>query len=220
MADYDSSLPIRTEVNTSTSDVQFSIADGTVNTQLWNIDASGIGQVNLNDGTNALAIDSNGGITTVVTDGTDTIAIDTSGNLSTIITDGTDTVEVNTDGSINVNVVESSAGDQKHLYNTAVGVAPATPTVVVTTAVTALKTFLLKAVGVASSGKAKFELKAGTPSSETVRAVLFLNTAAGFGEFTFPSPIEIAAGDNILVSGTNTDKGNQDLYAWINGSEV
>jgi hypothetical protein len=53
-----------------------------------------------------------------------------------------------------------------------------------------------------------------------VRAVLFLKTAAGFGEFTFPSAIEVVAGDNILVTGTNLDKANQDLYAWINGTEV
>jgi len=221
MADYASSLPVRTELlNATGADTQIAIADGTNDAQLWNIDANGIGQVNLNDGTNALAIDANGGITTVVTDGTDTIAIDTNGNLSTKITDGTSTLDVNTDGSINVNVVQSTAGDQKHIYNTLSPAVPATPATVVTYTVTALKTFLLKGVGFASSGKAKFILKAGTPSSETTRAVAFLTTATGFGELTFSSQIEVAAGDNILIVGENLDKQNQDLYAWINGQEV
>jgi hypothetical protein len=216
MADYDSSLPVRTE---NPADVAATIVDST-GANNWAIDGNNIGQVNLNDGTNALVIGANGEITSIVSDGTNTIVIDASGNLSTIITDGTSTLDINTDGSINVNVVESTVGDQRHVYNTATGVAPNTPTTVVTTAVTTAKTFILKAVGVASSGKAKFELKAGTPSSETVRAVLYLNTAAGFGEFTFPSAIEVVAGDNILVTGTNLDKANQDLYAWINGTEV
>jgi hypothetical protein len=221
MADYASSLPVRTEVlNATGADVQVAIADGTTGTQLWNIDANGIGQVNLNDGTNALTIGSNGEITTIVSDGTDTIAIDSNGNLSTIITDGTDVMDVNTDGSINVNVVESTQGDQVHAYNTLSPAAPATPATVVTYTVTALKTFLLKGCGFAASGKAKFTLKAGTPSSETTRAVAFLTTAQGFGELTFSSQIEVIAGDNILIVGENMDKQNQDLYAWINGTEV
>lgn len=221
MADYASSLPVRTEVLNSTgADIQVSIADGTNASQLWNIDTNGIGQVNLNDGANSLVIDANGGITTTVTDGTDTIAIDASGNLSTIVTDGTDTLDINADGSLNVHVLDTTAGDQVHVFNTLSPAVPNTPANVVSYTVTALKTFLLKGVGFAGSGKAKFELKAGTPSSETTRAVGFVTTAAGFGELTFSSQIEVAAGDNIIVVGTNMDKANQDLYAWINGTEV
>ena len=37
MADFDSSLPVRTEINNSVSDGQWSIADGETNTYLWEI---------------------------------------------------------------------------------------------------------------------------------------------------------------------------------------
>lgn len=106
MADYDSSMPVQTLDN---SDVVVRIADGTTDTQLWNVDANGIGQVNLNDGTNSLTLGANGEITTIVTDGTNTIAIDASGNLSTIITDGTNTMNVDANGNTG-NVIYDSTG--------------------------------------------------------------------------------------------------------------
>jgi hypothetical protein len=277
MADYDSSLPVRTETD---GDVVSKIVDG-AGANTWAIDANNIGQVNLNDGTNALAIGANGELTTIVTDGTDTIAIDTNGNLSTLITDGltnlvidqnsgsayvaivdsdgdmaqvttsgqlhtviydgagtnswvvdgngigqvnlsdgTDTLDINTDGSLNVNVVQSTVGDDIHVYNTSAAVAPAGVSTVITYTVSTGKTLLLKSVEASGSGKAKVEVLAGTPSSETVRAVFFISTSNGFGQIVFPQPIEVIAADNVLVTMTNRDNQSQDLYAFINGSEV
>lgn len=218
MADFASSLPTRTEINNSTSDMQISIADGTTNTQLWEIDANGVGQVNLTDGTNDLVINSDG--TIGVGDGTEQLLINTDGSISTQLTDGTDALNINSDGSLNVVVSNSTAGDEIHEYATSATVAAGNTVTVITYTVTALKTLLLKTVEAAASGKAKVVVLAGTPSSETVRAVFFISTASGFGQIHFDQPIEVAAGDNVLVTMTNNDNQSQDLYAFINGSEV
>lgn len=205
MADYDSSLPIRTEAN---ADVVASISDSTGANQ-WVIDVNGIGQVNLNDGTNALVIDANGAIAVTFSPGN-----------SIEITDGTDTLEVNADGSINVVVQDQVAGAEVHVFGTAAAGVPGTPNTVVNYTVTALKTLQLKAVQAAASGKFKAELKAGTPSSETTRAVWFGSTSTGTEELTFPQPIEVIAGDKVLLIITNRDNANADVYGFINGNEI
>lgn len=232
MADYDSSLPIRTETD---GDAVVKIGDGTTPAQYWAIDANGIGSVNLNDGTNTLVINANGSltaqitdgtnalvigangeVTAIVTDGTNTIAIDASGNVSSLITDGTDQLEVNADGSINVIVQNSVSGGEVHAYGTVAALVPATPTTVATFTTTALKTFRLMAVQAAASGKFKAEVKV---NAVTV-AVFFGSTAEGSVELTFPQPIEVAAGLVTIVEMTNRDKQNADAYAFINGVEV
>jgi len=239
MADYDSSLPVRTETD---GDIGARIVDST-NTYVWSIDANGIGQVNLNDGTNSLVLNTDGSVlaqitdgtnalvigasgelTTIVTDGTDTIAIDGSGNLSTLVTDGTDTLEVNADGSINVVLQSTVSGGEVHAYDTLAALAPNTPTDVVTYTVTGGKTLRLMAVQGAASGAFKCEVfagvTAGTPPTATPVAVFFGSTAGGSIEHTFPQPIEIAAGLDVVLKFTNRDKQNMDVYGFINGNEV
>lgn len=178
MADFDSSLPVRTE---NDGDVVAKIVDST-NAFTWLIDANGIGQVNLNDGTNELTI--------------------------------------NSDGSINVNVVQAVVGDEKHIYDTATAIAPNTPTDVVDYTVTAATTFILKQVFAACAGKSKVEVLVGPSGSEVSQAVAFISTANGNVDIKFAQPIEVAAGDKILVTMTNKDNANTDLYAFINGNEV
>ena len=184
MADYDSSLPVRSETNNSTSDVQVSIADGATATDLWDIGSDGRGEVNILD------------------------------------TDG-DELVVNPDGSINTNVISTTVGTDVHDYATSAAVAVDTPTDVVSYTVTTAKTLLLKSVQASSSGKAKVEVKAGTPASEATVAVFFISTSSGYGELTFPQPIEVAGDDNVLVTITNIENAQaQDLYAYINGVEL
>jgi len=184
MADYDSSLPVRSELNNSTSDIQTSISDGATNTQLWEIDSTSRGSVNVNDA------------------------------------DG-DELAVNPDGSINVNQVSTTVGTDVHEYATSAAVAVDTPTDVVSYTVTTAKTLLLKSVQASASGKAKVEVKAGTPASEATVAVFFISTASGYGVLEFPQPIEVAGDDNVLVTMTNTENAQaQDLYAYINGVEL
>ena len=185
------------------------IADGTTNTQLWNIDTNGIGQVNLSDGTNSLAIGTSGEIT-VVFDPTSKVQI----------WNGSDDLVINGDGSINVNVVDAVAGAEVHVYGTTASGVPGTPSTVVAYTVTVGKTLQLKACQCAFSGKGKMELKAGTPSSETTRAVAFCSTAQGTVQLTFPQPIEVVAGDKVLLILTNRDNANADIYGFINGNEI
>ena len=243
MADYNSSLPVRTETD---GDVAVKVVDST-GAYTWAIDSSGVGSVSfaagnsieitdgtdnvevnadgslntvITDGTDTLAINTGGSINTVMTDGTDTIAIDASGNLSTLVSDGTDTLAVNTDGSINVNVVQTTVGTEKHIYGTTSAGVPSTPSSVVNYTVTALKTFILKEFGAACSGKAKIELKAGTSGSEATLVTAFVSTAQPNYDLILAQPVEVVAGDKILVVVTNRDNANADLYAFINGNEV
>jgi hypothetical protein len=118
MADYDSSLPIRTE---TAGDAVVKVVD-TGGTNEWSIDANNIGQVNLNDGTNSLVIGGSGELTvdlasgaTVdlatgaavqVTDGTDTLAVNTDGSI--LIGDGTETLAINTDGSVLAQITDGT----------------------------------------------------------------------------------------------------------------
>jgi len=213
MADYDSSLPIRTETD---GDICTRIIDST-NAYVWSIDSNGIGKVNLSDGTTELTINATeGSIITRVSDGTEQLAIGTNGEVTSIISDGTDTLEVNGDGSINVIVQNTASGGEVHDYGTSAAVAPATPTTVTTYTVTALKTLRIMSFQAAASGAFKAELKVNA----VVVATVFGSTAGGSVEVTFPQPIEAAAGIVVLVEMTNRDKQNMDLYAFINGVEI
>ena len=261
MADYDSSLPVRTETD---GDVVAKLTD-TTGANIWAIDANSIGQVNLNDGTNSLVIDGAGGIavtptagakmivwdgtdnmlvntdgtigigdgteqmlvnvdgsiSTQLTDGTDSLAINTDGSLNNVITDGTDTLEVNTDGSINVVVQdEGVSATEIHEYATTAATAPNTPTTVVDYTVSASTTFRIRGWKIAGSGKSKGVLSVGPVGYEVDVDVTFLSTSDGSYESHFDAPIEVAAGDKVLVTMTNRDKSNADLYAWVNGNEI
>ncbi|MCK5295263.1 MAG: hypothetical protein KAJ75_00105 [Alphaproteobacteria bacterium] len=181
MADYDSSLPVRTE---NDGDVVAKIGDGATPADQWAIGSDGRGEVNVKD------------------------------------TDG-DELAVNPDGSINVNQVSTTVGTDVHEYATSAAVAVDTPTDVVDYTVTTAKTLLLKSVQATGSGKCKVEVKAGTPASEATVAVFFVSTANGFGELTFPQPIEVVGDDKVLVTVTNIENAQaQDLYAYINGVEI
>jgi hypothetical protein len=196
MADFDSSLPVRTE------------ADGDIGSRIVGTTVANVAEVNTND--------------ELLVHDTDALAAFTDGTaIVQVIDANSDALDVNTDGSINVNVVNSTQGDQIHIFDTEVGVAAsATPVVVLSYPVNTGKTLLLQYVHASSSGKAKVIVKAGTPTSETIRAVFFISTANGFGFAEFPNRIEVIAGDNVLVEMANLDKGAQDLYAYINGVEV
>jgi hypothetical protein len=129
MADYASSLPIRTEAN---GDVVVKITDST-ETYFWAIDSNGVGSVSfpagtefkITDGTDDLAINTDGSINTTITDGTDTLgintdgsiligdgtetlAIGTNGEVTALISDGTDSLAINTDGSIGVQLTDGT----------------------------------------------------------------------------------------------------------------
>lgn len=207
MADYNSALPIRSENDNLNSDER-------VVTQI-NGGVTPANKAEVNSSNEVLVKDAD----------TEQAVADVETKLGdktqyTQITDGVEEVAVNSDGSINVNVVDTAVGDQIHIYGTAPTIAPATPTTVVDYTVTGGKTFLLKEIYGTASGKIKVELKAGTPSSETTRAVGFNSTGDPNVPIIFSAPIEVVAGDKILVIITNRDNSSSDLYAFINGVEV
>jgi len=117
MADYDASLPVRTETD---GDIGARIVDSTF-ANIWDIDSNGVGQVNLNDGTNALVIGASGELTVTqasgseiqITDGTDTMLVNTDGSI--LIGDGTELLLINTDGSVSSQITD---GTETMLVNT------------------------------------------------------------------------------------------------------
>jgi hypothetical protein len=218
MADYNSSLPVRTEAD---GDVVVLLGDGTTPSQQLAIDAGGRASVAVYDSSgNDLVITASGQITAIMSDGTDTVAIDSSGNLSTLVTDGTDTLAINSDGSINVAIVDAVAGNEVHEYGTVAAGVPGTANTVVDYTVTTSYTLQLKSIQAACSGKFKVELLTGVSGSETAKAVAFGSTSSGQVQITFPQPIEVLTGQKVLLKVTNRDKANADVYGFINGNEI
>lgn len=114
MADYDSSLPIRTETD---GDVVAKISDATVTSQQLKVNADGSidtnfapgSEIGITDGTDSLEINADGSINitdnggSLTVDATDLDIRDLDAAQDNIaISDGTDTLAVNADGSINV----------------------------------------------------------------------------------------------------------------------
>jgi hypothetical protein len=210
-----------------TANFELKVHDDNVQTELSNINGAqtdGSQLTRITDGTNTASVSTSNEL--LVNDSAcEAILqnINTSlgdGSVATQLWDGTDSLAINTDGSINVQVAEGIAGAEVHVYDTVASAVPATPETVVDYTVTTGKTLQLKSVQVASSAKAKFEVKAGTPSSETTRAVGFISTAKGMEQVFFSQPIEVVAGDKVLVIVTNLDKANADVYAFVNGNEI
>ena len=180
MADFDSSLPIRTEAD---GDVVAQIGGKSDPSLKWEIDSDGRGFVNV---------------------------IDAGGN----------ELVLNADGSVNVVILAQAASDEVHIFGTTVAGVPSTENTVVDYTVTGGKTLMLKAIEASASGKFKFELKTGPGASELTRAVGFGSVSTGTVEIVFPQPIEVDAGDKVLLLITNRDKANADVYGFINGNEV
>lgn len=198
MADYNSSLPVRTETDGDVVSKLIGKASGNIQ----EVNASDEGLVHDQD-----AIDAVDAVTTALTD---------ESQVTQIVDDNGDKIEVNDDGSINVNVVDTQVGDQKHIFDTTPSIAPNTPTDVIDYTVTALKTFLLKEAFATASGKIKVEVEC----AGAIVAVGFNSTSNPNVVFNFPSPVEVVAGDVIKVIVTNKDNSSSDLYAFINGTEV
>ncbi|MHA1827060.1 MAG: hypothetical protein ACTSX6_00280 [Candidatus Heimdallarchaeaceae archaeon] len=242
MADYDSSLPVRTRAN---SDVVVGIADQTTLTNTLAIDSNGRIGVTIRDATtdaNTVAVDSSGRLSVktatagdivakiVDTGGTNELSVDASGRITTKLYSGDGSswnmgqqtmansmpVAIASDQStINVNVVSTSPANKIHDYNTATAVAAGSSDTHTYTNSTG-STIHLEKVFASASGAMKIEVKTGTAGSETTKAVAFTTSAMPYVEINFPSEIDVANGDNILVVRTNRDKAAMDVYSFIN----
>lgn len=212
MADFDSSLPVRTQ---AAGDVIAKIADATTPAQQLGVDAGGRLTSKISDGTNTLVIDAGGRITSLISDGTNTLAIDAGGRATVKLSDGTDTLAINADGSLNVNVVSSSAQTENYDYNTAAGVA-ANGTNNHNRLLAQAEIFT--GFNVAASGKFKYEVQTDKAVTNTFVTILvgFSTGAASNSPFVeLPEAIDLAAGKTIRIIRTNRDNQAQDLYSTI-----
>lgn len=231
MADYNSSLPIRTEAN---ADVVATLCDATTTTQKLAITANGnIGNVIHDATTNSstLAINTAGRLGGVIHDGTtdsQVLGITASGSAKIDINEQTLTaVKVSANSTANsavnpiyVSFTESVSSGEVCDYDTQSGAPNVVKTHTYT--VTAAKTLLLRQIIASSSGKMKVEIQTdqgATPTATTI-AVGFTSTSDNNLNYTFAKPIEVGATLNVTVLKTNLDKATTDLYSTIIGEEV
>lgn len=197
MADYNSSLPVRTE---SAGDVQVKVVDATITSQ-------------------QLGIDSGGRPTVKVSDGTDQLGINTDGSVNTNIRDASGTAFSNTN-PLPVSIQQSS-GTEVNDYNTATALAAAGTSNHDYT-VTALKTLLLNQIEASASAKLKIEVQTETGVATGVfntKFVGFNSTASPNITFHIDNGISVAAGVRVRVIRTNADNQAQNVYSTICGVE-
>lgn len=220
MADYDSSLPIRTE---SAGDVDIFVSDATTPTQKLKVNADG-------------SIDSNvtipAGSKIIITDGTEDLAINVDGSINSVVTatdlDIRDLVfandKVDVSGS-SVNILDEN-GDafsssnplpveffeskaESFDFHTGTAIASDAST---THTFAAPANFKLKDVYVSGSGKLRAELRINS----AVVAVGFNSTANPQVSWRFQKGLN-ASSVNVEVVIVNLDKQAQDLYSTIIG---
>jgi hypothetical protein len=215
VADYDSSLPIRTE---SAGDVDVFISDATISSQKLKVNADG-------------SIDTNtslpAGTKVIITDGTDDLEINTDGSINAVVTAtdldirdlvaATDSVSAHlkdedgnafTSGNpLPVEFFESSTEAFDFSQGTAIA-----KNALHTHTFAAPADFKLKDVFVSGSGKMRAELKIG---AATV-AVGFNSTANPQVTWKFQKGLN-ASSVNVVVEITNLDNQAQNLYSTVVG---
>lgn len=233
MADFGSSLPIRTE---SPGDAAIKIVDSTTPSQGLAVDSSGKISTKLNDGTGNLLASlvsapvgsEQGLIVRNIPSGTQPVSgtffqatQPVSGTVSANIRDAAGAA-FSTLNPLPVAISADVLGDDVISYQTNSAVAAAGSSNH-DYAVSAGKTLLLKQVHVSASGKAKIEVQTETGVATGVFntiAVLFNSTANPNMTLVFPSIKSVAAGVKVRVIRTNKDNSAQDLYSTIFGQEI
>jgi len=223
MADFDSSLPIRTEAN---GDVVAHLADGTVTTQLLKINADG-------------SIDTNTtipvGSKIIVTDGTDDLEVNADGSINAVVTatdlDIRDLTAVSDSvaahlfdeagaafsltNPLPVEVVSDASGVEVVDYQTSAAVAK-DASVNLDYTVTATKTLLVAGLWVSGSGKLKAQLLV----NGVVKYVGFNSTANPNIDIPIYKILKGLTTEVVRVTLTNLDNQAQDLYSTLSGLEV
>jgi hypothetical protein len=237
--DYAGALPIRTERDDEVKIklVDFEGADPA--TAGLKIEADGSVNTNtkITDGTDTLAVNTDGSVNTQITDGTDTLAVNTDGSINTVsqISDGTGTLAINTGGSINaqvtdgtdvlainsdgtVNVVSVDGGSKVCVYGEHLALAQNTSG---TTdyVVTDTKTFVGKSLLVGGLGAAKIVFGTWNGTALTVKGTYFQQPGDN-KSIDLPS-LELLgdATAAIRVVVTNKDKAASDLHITLQGNE-
>lgn len=230
MADFNSSLPIKTESN---GDVAIKVVDGTITSRQLTINSDG--SVNITDNAGSLTVDGTVelGATTLaalesitvqnpagasavnIQDGGNSITVDATHTVSSIkIGDGTDLLAVNTDGSINV-VLQEDTGLEVVNYSTSAALAAGATNNHDWTSAAASK---LHQVNASASGKLKIEIQVETGSATGVFntvAVGYNSTATPNIDITLAKYAAVPNGARVRVIRTNKDNPAQDVHSTI-----
>ena len=209
MAEYDSSLPVRTQDldgDTVDANAPLFLVGGTDGTNFQMISQTSNGFVNVN--TLLTAGTANIG-KIVVTDGVDDLGIAVDGSLAETTgiqimgTDGTNAQILSTDtsGVLNVNANIGGGIENSDTFGS-INLVKATPATVVTLAGAAI----VRKIVASGSGLMKVEVKYGTTAAEVVVATFFNSTANPNVEYEYPAGLTVAGGETILISCTNLEK--------------
>lgn len=195
MADFNSSLPIRTESN---GDVVVKIVDNTITSQ-------------------GLSVDSGGRVTTKISDGTDQLEINADGSVSVNIRDGAGSNFSNTN-PLPVSI-QPSSGTEVNDYNTSASLAASASS---NHDYTAVGTFTLNQIEASASAKLKIEVQVETGVASGVFNTYFVkfnSTSDPNMSIVLKNAITVAAGVRVRVIRTNRDNQSQDVYSTICGIE-
>jgi len=229
MADYKSSLPIRTEADADNR-VQSKIVDFTDPTKGTKVNDDGKVEARTDgvyDGTNNTKPATSGIIASSrsATPGDDTLGKRPTAITSSDVTALDVALRQSTGEAISATnplpVVTSNVipGDEVLNFDQASSVASDasanhsyTPT--------ASSTLVLQKILCSASGRAKFEIKIGATGSEATAAVLFVSTSTPNAVYEFKAPQNLTDAQSIVITKTNLDNQAQDLYSTLEGVEV
>jgi hypothetical protein len=238
MADYNSSLPIRTE---SAGDAVIKVCDATVTTQQLKVNSDGSIDTNISATDLDIRDLTHASDSVKIGDGTDFLAVNNDGSINATVsaTDldirdlaaATDSVSAwlkDSSGSafspsnpLPVTLTSGTPGDEINNYSTATVASAATSNHDYT--VTALKTLNALQVHASASGKMKIEVQVETgvgAGTYLTKFVLFNSTANPNMIVNLSSVLTVAAGVKVRVARTNLDKSTMDVYSTISGIEV
>lgn len=204
MADFNSSLPIRTEAN---GDAAVKVVDGTITSQVLGVDASG--RV-----TSRIVASNGDNITSTVAGAKNPV--------DALLRDAAGVVFGTATNPIAVSLTVDSVGDEIVNYDTSAAIAGGASDNHDYT-VSVGKTLLLKQVEASGSGRAKVEVQVESGVATDVFAtqyVQFNSTSTPNMSVLFSSPVAVAAGVRVRIIRTNRDNQAQDLYSTILGQEV
>lgn len=242
MADYDSSLPARTE---SAGDIDVFISDATTSTQKLKVNADGSIDTNfatgskiiVTDGTDDLEVNADGSINVkqdklaFATDTVDVSGSDVTATVSATDLDirdlsaSTDSVQANLfdeagvaysqANPLPVELTQDQSGDEIVDFNTSAAVAK-DASVNHDYTVSAGKTFLGEEAWVSGSGKLKAELLV----NGAIKWVGFNSTANPNIRIPLEKIMKANATEVIRFTITNRDKQAQDVYSTLTGLEI
>jgi hypothetical protein len=242
MADYDSSLPVRTE---SAGDIDVFISDATTSTQKLKVNADGSIDTNqvagskiiITDGTDDLEVNADGSINVkqdklaFATDTVDVSGSDVTATVTAVDLDirdlsaSTDSVQANLfdeagvaysqANPLPVELTQDQSGDEIVDFNTSAAVAK-DASVNHDYTVSAGKTFLGEEAWVSGSGKLKAELLV----NGAIKWVGFNSTANPNIRIPLEKIMKANATEVIRFTITNRDKQAQDVYSTLTGLEI